>query len=334
MLNKISRFFVFLIIGIVSLSCESKNGDADNKTKYSFELSDQSLTVAHSTFKTDIVNTSFQGDGTPRTPPEDQFLLVNYPAQPGEMAAFLTPDPKDGKKHPAVIWLIGGYGGIGNDDHFWTDQSEENDQTGRAFRDAGIVMMVPSFRGENANPGTYDMFYGEIEDLEAAREYISKVPYVDADRIYVAGHSTGGTRVLLGNEYSHGFRAAFSLGGIPDLKLRTESAKMPVTIPFNTDNPEEFRMRSPRAFIRSLASPTFYFEGEDAYWPEFDEIKNIAKDNRIPLHIYQIKGGDHFNIITPVTRVIAEKILNDAGEQTNITFSAEDIARIESGVKR
>jgi len=29
--------------------------------------------------------------------------------------------------------------------------------------------MVPSFRGENANPGIYDMFYGEIEDLDAEK---------------------------------------------------------------------------------------------------------------------------------------------------------------------
>ncbi len=342
MKNKRYLVLIMIILGALILSCGSKKDKTEQgteiktekkeKAKYSFELSDEDLATAHSKFQTEIVDNSFQGDGKPITPPKNKFLLINYEAKDGNMDAFLTPDPKDGKKHPAVIWLIGGYGGIGNDDYFWTDQPAENDQTGRAFRDAGIVMMVPSFRGENANPGIYDMFYGEIEDLESAREYLSKIPYVDPDRIYVVGHSTGGTRALLGNEYSKGFRAAFSLGGIPDLELRLKGS-MRVAIPFNTKNPEELKIRSPRTYMKSLQSPTFYFEGEADYWFEFDEMKKIAEDNNIPLYIYSIKGGDHFNIITPVTKIIAEKILNDTGEKANITFTKEDIAKIENGLK-
>lgn len=343
MKNKKYLVFLTVILGVLILSCGSKSAKTESgtgkesvkkeKTKYSFELSDEDLATAHSKFTTEIVDTSFQGDGKPMTPPENKFLLVNYKAKDGDMDAFLTPDPKDGKKHPAVIWLIGGYGGIGDDDYFWTDQPAENDQTGRAFRDAGIVMMVPSFRGENANPGIYDMFYGEIEDLESAREYLAKIPYVDPDRIYVAGHSTGGTRALLGNEYSRGFRAAFSLGGIPDLELRTQYGSMQVAIPFNKENPEEFKIRSPRTYMKSLQTPTFYFEGEKYYWIEFDEMQNVARENNIPLYIYNIKGGDHFDIVTPVTRMIAEKILNDTGGKTNITFTKDDIAKIESSLK-
>lgn len=343
MKNKRYLALILVILGALILSCGSKKDKTEQgtetktekkgKTKYSFELSDEDLATAHSKFQTEIVDNSFQGDGKPMTPPKDKFLLINYEAKDGNMDAFLTPDPKDGKKHPAVIWLIGGYGGIGDDDYFWTDQPAENDQTGRAFRDAGIVMMVPSFRGENANPGIYDMFYGEIEDLESAREYLSKIPYVDPDRIYVVGHSTGGTRALLGNEYSKGFRAAFSLGGIPDLKLRTQYGSMQVAIPFNKENPEEFKIRSPRNYMKSLQSPTFYFEGEKYYWEEFDEMQKIAGENNIPLYIYNIKGGDHFDIVTPVTKMIAEKILNDTGGKTNITFTKEDIAKIENSLK-
>ena len=51
--------------------------------------------------------------------------------------------------------------------------------------------MIPSFRGENTNPGRYEMFYGELEDLDSAREYLSVIYYVDPKRIYVVGHSTG-----------------------------------------------------------------------------------------------------------------------------------------------
>lgn len=76
------------------------------------------------------------------------------------------------------------------------------------------------------------MFYGELDDIEAAFDWLSKLSYVDPERIYLAGHSTGGTRVLLASEYSTKFRGYFSLGGIPDLKARVEGGEMSVRIPF------------------------------------------------------------------------------------------------------
>ncbi|MBP9479732.1 MAG: prolyl oligopeptidase family serine peptidase [Sebaldella sp.] len=337
----IKNISILLVLGasILLTSCgKSQNNEKEKSDKQdikaSFEVSKEDLATARSKFQTEIVDTSFVGDGEPATPPKEIFSLIKYPAKDGDMAAFLTPDPKDGKKHPAVIWLNGGYGGIGNDDFFWTDQPWENDQTGKAFREAGIVTMIPSFRGENNNPGKYEMFYGEISDLESAREYLAKIPYVDPERIYVVGHSTGGTKVLLGNEFSKGFRAAFSLGGIPDLKLRIERGEMMVAIPFNQNNPEEFRLRSPRTFITSLHSPTFYFEGDQYYWSEFYEVQKIADKSNVPFYSYKIKNADHFNIISPVNELIAKKILEDTGEEVNIKFDKADIKWIEDNVRR
>ena len=109
---------------------------------------------------------------------------------------------------------------------------------------------------------------------------------------------------------------------------------MMVAVPFNQSNPEEFRLRSPRTFITSLHSPTFYFEGEQSYWPEFNEVQKIADKNKIPFYSYVIKGADHFNIIVPVTKVIAKKILEDTGQEVNIKFDKEDISWIESNVVR
>ncbi|WP_232326272.1 alpha/beta hydrolase family protein [Xenorhabdus hominickii] len=246
------------------------------------------------------------------------------------MAAFLSPSPRDNtKKYPAVIWLTGGYGGIGNDDFFWSEQPVDNDQSASAFRRDGLVLMIPSFRGENINPGRYEMFYGELRDIESARQYLAKLPYVDPNRIYLAGHSTGGMRALLASEYTKGFRAVFSLGGIPDLRLRLEYGSGPVAVPFDQNDPREFELRSPRTFLSSIKSPTFYFEGENSYWEEFDEVKKIASDKGIPLHIYSIKNGDHFNIIRPVSNIIAEKILNDTDEKVNIEFNKNDFLKLQ-----
>ena len=315
-----------LLAGLLTLTaCQPQDNPAPTEQK----AADITLSAARAGFQTKIVDTSFKGDGTPATPPKDIFQLIRYPAKDGEMAAYVTPDPKDGKKHPAVIWLIGGYGGIGNDDFFWQPQPKENDQSGSAFRQAGIVMMTPSFRGENDNPGHYEMFYGELDDLESARAWLAKQPYVDPQRIYLAGHSTGGTRALLASELSGKYRAIFSLGGIPDLKKRIDGGPMQVAIPFDQSNPDEFKLRSPGFFISSMTRPTFYFEGAGAYWDEFDAIRQEAEQRKIPLNIYKLSGGDHFTIITPVTTLIARKILADSGAQSNIAFSDEDIAGVE-----
>lgn len=309
-------------------NASSSSNQIKSDTKFTlFNYTDQDLAEARTAFQTKIIDTSFTPDGTPANPPEDVFKLIHYPAPAGDMAAYLTPNPNDGEKHPAVIWLIGGYGGIGNDDFFWEDQHASNDQTAAAFRKAGIVLMIPSFRGENDNPGQYEMFYGEMDDLAAARNYLASQPYVDPNRIYLAGHSTGGTRVLLGNEMITGFRAAFSIGGIPDLEMRL-MGPMRVEIPFDKNNPEELRLRSPATFIRSIKSPTYYFEGAEDWWPEFDEVQNYAKQYNIPFYTYKINNADHFNIIAPVNELIAQKILTDTESMPHIDFTKEELNSI------
>ncbi|MBI6404737.1 MULTISPECIES: alpha/beta hydrolase family protein [Proteus] len=299
------------------------------------EVRDETLYEAHQRFKTEIINDSFDNIDPPWEAPPEIFNVIKYPAKLGDMYAYLTPPPANKKmKLPAVIWLNGGYGGIGGDDYFWQPKPVDNDQTGATFRDPNMVLMIPSFRGENTNPGRYEMFYGELEDLESAREYLASLPYIDSKRIYVVGHSTGGTRALLASEYSDKFRAIFSLGGIPDLKLRAEG-DMIVELPFDRNNEEEFNVRSVYRYIKSIKTPTFYFEGRDYFWNEFNELRAVAMVHDIPLKIYNIKNGDHFNIIVPVSKLIKDKILldTDTTKESNIRFTNEEIKWINKQVR-
>lgn len=42
-------------------------------------------------------------------PPKGTFETVTYPsAGVGNLGAYVSPDPADGKRHPAIIWLTGG----------------------------------------------------------------------------------------------------------------------------------------------------------------------------------------------------------------------------------
>lgn len=287
-------------------------------------VSSKTLRQARKDFSTTIISESFTDSGCILTPPSDTFVLTKYPTPLGEMTTYVTPDPKDGKLYPAIIWLSGGYGGLSDSqDYFWKEHPRDNDQSASAFRKAGIVVMIPTFRGEDNNPGRYEMFYGELDDIESAREWLSKQSYVDSERIYLIGHSTGGTRALLASEYGSEFRGYFSLGGIPDLKARVEGGEMSVLIPFKQTR-KEYQLRSPARYIKSIKKPTWYFEGEYAYWKAFDNIAKVAKKERIPLFINKIPNGDHFNIIAPLTEMIAQKILADTEKKT-ILLSATKI---------
>ena len=132
---------------------------------------------------------------------------MKYDSPAGSLAAYVSPDPNDGKRHPAIIWITGGdCNTIGE---MWNPRPASNDQTARAYREAGLVMMFPSLRGGNDNPGFKENFYGEVDDVLAAAAYLAKQDYVDPKRIYLGGHSTGGTLVLLVAEVPNPFRAVF-----------------------------------------------------------------------------------------------------------------------------
>ena len=79
-------------------------------------------------------------------------------------------------------------------------------------------MMFPALRGGNDNPGIKEGFLGEVDDVLAAAALLRRQPYVDPDRIYLGGHSTGGTMVLIVAELSDRFRAIFSFGPADDVR--------------------------------------------------------------------------------------------------------------------
>jgi acetyl esterase/lipase len=198
------------------------------------------LIQARANFTTKLIPNSYHADGSAATPSPEIFSIIHYPSPAGNLVAYLSPDPGDGKKHPAVLWAHGGFGGIGN---FLWDKTDQQDPG--AFREAGFVVMTPSWRGENDNPGNFELFYGEVLDAVAAVEYLAKVPYVDTSRIYMAGHSTGGTMTLLTAQVTSDLRAAFSFGGAPDLAPIVGDGKGYGNTPFDYRNAEEVRLRSP-----------------------------------------------------------------------------------------
>ncbi|MEZ3429621.1 MAG: prolyl oligopeptidase family serine peptidase [Lachnospiraceae bacterium] len=279
-------------------------------------VSAQSFAEAHDAFQTTLAKEESDDDEIP-APPEGFFDLIKYPSKVGDLAAYVSSDPGDGQKHPLIIWVVGGWGN-GIDDFPWCYPEWDNDQTGSAFWQAGVLMMYPSFRGGCGNPGNYETLFGEVDDIASAYEYAASLPYVDADRIYLGGHSTGGTRALLASEYTDRFRAVFAFGAVDKIEYHNNSQ-----FTFDTDNKEEYKMRSPIYWLDSVKSPTFLIEGSDGNSANLKKIERTSNNENI--HCYVMEGADHFSVLAPLTRVVAQKILADTGTEPNITITQEEL---------
>ncbi len=273
-----------------------------------------SLVEARRGFTTRLVRQEKNGTPLPQ-PPANVFKIVQFDSPAGKLAAYLTPDPKDDQKHPAMVWITGGDCST-IDESLWQEQPRDNEQSVKAFREAGIVMMFPSLRGGNENPGFKESFLGEVDDVVAAADFLSRQDFVDPQRIYLGGHSSGGTLVLLTAEASDRFRAVFSFGPADDLHNYGSEYH-----PFDTSNAREFELRAPGRWLHAIKTPVFVFEGTEqpANSGPLNTFTRLSSNSL--LHVHPVKGVNHFSILYPTTRLIAGKIVADTSSKTNIAFA-------------
>src|SRR5581483_4635469 len=120
----------------------------------------------------------------------------------------------------------------------------------------------------------------------AVRSRSTSIPYVDPKRIYLGGHSTGGTLALLVAESSDQFRAIYSLGPRSDM-----DDYAPKDVPFDTSDEREKRLRSPKLWLDSIHVPTFVFEGTEAPSNIF-ALREMEALNHNPLvKFVEVPGG-------------------------------------------
>lgn len=255
-------------------------------------------------------------------PPANELMLVSYKSPVGQLAAYLSPDPGDKKKHPAIVWITGGdCNSIGD---VWSPRPASNDQTASIYRRAGIVTMYPSLRGGNRNPGIKEGFLGEVNDVIAAADALARVPYVDPTRIYLGGHSTGGTLVMLVSECTPRFRGVFSFGPVEDVAGYGGDSGF---LPFNYTDQKEVAIRSPGYWMADIKSPIWVIEGASgsSNIESLRSMKNSANNRYI--HFIEVPGADHFSVLSVSNLVIAKKILADGPKSRGITLTQSEIAR-------
>ncbi len=128
---------------------------------------------------------------------------------------------------------------------------------------AGYVVMMPAFRGENGQNGHFSGFYHEAADAVAAGDYLAHLPGVDPARVYLAGHSVGGTLTHLAAMMTPMFRAAVPISGNPNAFRFFQ--RYPEDIRFDFTNPREFEMRSALCFPGSYKCPVHLMRASEEH---------------------------------------------------------------------
>jgi pimeloyl-ACP methyl ester carboxylesterase len=154
----------------------------------------------------------------------------------------------------------------------------------------------------------------------AAADYLARQVSVDPDRVYLGGHSTGGTLALLASECSDRFRAVFAFGPVSEITSYPSQFT-----PFDTSDRHEVELRSPGRWLGSIRRPTFVIEGAGGNLSSLEAMAKACKNHLV--HFVRVKGADHFQVLGPTNALIARKILADQGATCNITLTNDEAKR-------
>ena len=214
---------------------------------------------------------------------------VWYPSGELRLRAWLML-PKDAPAQvPAVVYFHG-YFGLGWDEFAHC----------QPFLDAGYAVLLPALRGENGNPGDFQLWYGEIEDAAAAVRWLAAQPNIDAGHIYAFGYSVGGgVSTLLSLWDDVPVRLIGSSGGLYTAGIFGAWTDI---LPFDLNDAQEVQLRLLRGNMASMRHRHIAYLGQDEWLAQFAPAAEAeAKACGAPLTV-QYVPGDHY---TALPRAIA-----------------------------
>jgi formylglycine-generating enzyme required for sulfatase activity len=263
------------------------------------EVQDEDYAQARSRFRTKLVRKGPAPQGSSPLEPPAGVTEVEYVSGELRLKAWMNRPMDQTRKYPAVLYLHGGFAFDLGD---W-DQS-------KPYRDAGFVVLTPILRGENGQPGAWSYFYDEVDDVLAAAEYLSKQPYVDTNRLFVAGHSVGGTMTQLAALASKLFRAAASFDGAC---YRPEFVNRAQSMPYDSNDLRESQLRSPIVYASSFKCPVrLYYATESASIAQVMSLRTaaLAKRRGLDVETVEVEGnhGTHVERAIPQSIAFFQKI--------------------------
>lgn len=228
--------------------------------------------------------------------PED-VEKVRYDSGPLSLGGyFLAPHGAADGKAPGLVYLHGGFA-FGN----------EELGVPRMFAEAGFAVLVPTYRGENGNPGEYELFRGELDDAAAAVRWLAARKEVDAARIHVFGYNIGG-----------GLAALMAL--LPDVPVASTGSaggafeeatfdgwEKDGRLPFDPLDRAERRVRVPGPFLREIRRPHHVYAGQETAIGR-DEARRLADRARRlgkPVIVEGVPGDQALLLMPAAKRFLA-----------------------------
>ena len=240
-------------------------------------------------------------------PDDAPFQLVSIPGPVGPLAGLLSDPPDDWRRHAAIVWLTGGFPPGGIDASAWEPTPVENEQSAKVYRQLGLVMLYPTCRGGFGNPGLQESFYGEVDDVLAAIAWLRDQPSVDPDRIWLGGHSTGGTLALLVAAAGAEVCGVLSIAPVSSPGLYGEKV-----LTYDPTDEAEERLRAPIRFLDAIDTPTWVVTGSEDINVRDLRAMDGATDNEA-LTFVALAGAGHFDLLAPLNLAVAEQLGNTHG---------------------
>jgi dipeptidyl aminopeptidase/acylaminoacyl peptidase len=231
---------------------------------------------------------------TPANVPAD-VKIVRYAVGDLKLNAWIGLPKNRQPKMPAVLFVHGGFAFDSGDFAM-----------AKPFLDAGFVVMTPILRGENGQPGAFTLFFDEVSDVLAASDVLRKLDYVDNSKIFICGHSSGGTLALLAGMATPEFKAIASFGGSLDQVALAKGWEKQKIVPFDQSNPKEFELRSPLAYAASLKSPTRLYVGSQDFFhlAASRKLAEVAQAKKLDVETLTISGDHYTSVPEAITKSI------------------------------
>jgi len=219
---------------------------------------------------------------------------VRYPSAGRELLAwFAAPQLAPGTRAPALLYFHGEFSFAA-----WDFRQV------RTFLDAGYCVMTPSLRGENGNPGEFELLHGELDDACAAVRWLAARPEVDTTKIYTLGHSVGGgLSALLALQPDLPVACTASVGGIytPTTFRRWASdADTRDLVRFDAEDREETELRVMGPHVAQLERPHRAYVGlaDEGILANARALESRAAAIAAPFTLTTVPG-DHAQSLTP-----------------------------------
>ena len=215
----------------------------------------------------------------------DDIQYVTFQSGPHTLKGLLNTKNIDSvNKKPAIVYFHGGF----------ALSLKEMERT-KQFTDAGYIVFAPSYRGENGNPGYFELFMGEVGDAKAAISWLSDQQYVDQDKIYTFGWSVGGgISLILSQHKDVPIKLGGSSAGVYDLDLIKSWATEDdmIIFPYDYKNEMENYYRLPLYSLNKMVRPHYTYIGKDDGYSYVENLKDSLYPNfNTKLQLIPLEGN-------------------------------------------